>query len=158
MRAIVLCCHSINIHGGDYHANDHVALAQDLRLLSALPATASGLPGGTFANIVDYAAADCEIRQASAFVDARLGAGQTTLIAYPYGESSAWLREDYLPRFVHEHGLQAAFGTEPEPITAASSRWMLGRYVCGHHWRSPEGLQCVAWTCPGTLRAATIAA
>jgi len=34
MRAIVLTYHSHNIAGGEYHANDHVALASDLRTIT----------------------------------------------------------------------------------------------------------------------------
>ncbi len=36
MPAIILTYHSINIHGNDYENNDHVALATDLQLLTAL--------------------------------------------------------------------------------------------------------------------------
>lgn len=264
MRTAVLCYHSINIHGGDYRDNDHVALAEDLRLIHAqglaivslhalvdaidgkaplpersvalsfddgswfdwhdldhpscgpqrsfaniladfaseqgapapatsfvivspaareqldrtcmvgrgwwgddwwpaavasdrlaieshswdhqhdtLEAIASGLPGGTFANVDSYAAADVEIRQASAHLDAMLPQRRTRLFAHPYGETNDYLMRDYLPNFRHEHGLDAAFGTVPEPVLADSPRWNLGRYVCGHHWNSPEGLRQV---------------
>lgn len=103
----------------------------------------SGLPGGSFANITRWAQADAEIRQATAYLDARLPQRRTRLFAYPYGHFNDYLMHEYLPGHGHEHGLQAAFSTEPEPITAQSSRWCLGRYVCGYHWRSPEGLQTI---------------
>jgi peptidoglycan/xylan/chitin deacetylase (PgdA/CDA1 family) len=263
MRAAVLCYHSINIHGNDYHDNDHVALAQDLHLVHALglplrplqavvedlerdrdpgrcvalsfddgswfdwhdldhprcgpqrsfvnlltdfesdtgataPATsfvivspearsqldrtclvgqgwwdddwwpqaigsgrlalenhswdhqhetlertASGLPGGRFDNVVDWAAADIEIRQASDYLDARLPQRRTRLFAYPYGQTSDYLLHDYLPRRRAEHRLDAAFGTRPEPISRGAPRWDLGRYVCGFHWNSPDGLRAL---------------
>jgi hypothetical protein len=48
---------------------------------------------------------------------------------------------EYLPGFAHEHGLRAAFTTEPAPIERTSNRWLLPRYVCGHHWRAPGELE-----------------
>ena len=39
--------------------------------------------------------------------------------------------------------VSAAFGTRPEPVHALSPRWDLGRYICGFHWNSPEGLRSV---------------
>jgi len=93
---------------------------------------------GTFTAIDSYADADAQIRQAADWLDAHLAPHRATLLAYPYGESNAYLREEYLPRFAHEHRVRAAFGTTPAPVTQASERWNLPRYVCGHHWRSPE--------------------
>jgi peptidoglycan/xylan/chitin deacetylase (PgdA/CDA1 family) len=264
MRAAVLCYHSINVHGGDYASNDHVALAEDLRMLhrlglpirplhaladaldggaidpapcvalsfddgswfdwhdlehpawglqrsfanllddfardtgAAAPATsfviaspeararldqtclvgrgwwsdewwadavtsgrlaieshsldhqhetlertASGLPGGRFDNVLDHAAADAEIRRASDVLDALLPQRRTRLFAYPYGQTTPYLLEEYLPGFRAEHRLDAAFGTRPEPVHAQAPRWDLGRYICGFHWNSPEGLRSV---------------
>ena len=106
-----------------------------------LPQIASGLPGGTFANVLDHTSADIQIRQASKYLDTLLPQRRTRLLAYPYGESNDYLVNEYLPRFRHEHGLDAAFGTNPEPVTCGSSRWLLGRYVCGHHWSSTDSLR-----------------
>lgn len=106
-----------------------------------LAATASGLPGGTFANLHDEAAADAEIRQASDWLDARLPQRRTRLFAYPYGEYSDYLVHEYLPRQQAAHRLEAAFTTEPAPIAPGSDRWRLPRYVCGPHWNSPEALR-----------------
>jgi hypothetical protein len=106
-----------------------------------LPRTASGLPGGTFANVRTHAAADAEIRAASDCLDARLPQRRTTLFAYPYGEHSPYLVDEYLPRHQDEHRLQAAFTTEPAPLMRGADRWRLPRYVCGPHWSSPEALR-----------------
>lgn len=105
-----------------------------------LAATATGLPGGTFRNVDTQAAADIEILQASAYLDAALASRRTRLFAYPYGHVSDYLVHDYLPRQRARHGLEAAFGTEPEPVLGTSPRWHLGRYVCGQHWNSPDAL------------------
>lgn len=108
-----------------------------------LASTATGKPGGSFRNVDDAAAADIEIRQASAYLDARLPARRTRLFAYPYGHVNAYLTDDYLPRHRAEHGLDAAFTTEPRPVCAGAERWTLGRYVAGQHWTSPETLQAL---------------
>lgn len=60
--------------------------------------------------------------------------------AYPFGESSAYLREEFFPRFVAVHGCRAALGTTPGPVTAGTCRWNLPRYVCGRDWSSPSDL------------------
>lgn len=93
---------------------------------------------GTFTSIDSYADADAQIRQAADWLDTHLAPHRATLFAYPYGESNAYLRDEYLPRFAHEHRVRAAFGTQPSPVTLSSDRWNLPRYVCGQHWRSPD--------------------
>lgn len=96
---------------------------------------------GTFRTIDSHADADAEIRQASDWLDARLAPHRATLFAYPYGESNAYLVEEYLPHFAHEHRIRAAFSTEPDAVHSGSHRWRLPRYVCGQHWRSTDDLQ-----------------
>ena len=108
-----------------------------------LPATVMGAAAkGTFANVSEWAQADAEIRQAADWLDAFLGT-RASLFAYPYGQGSAYLREEYFPRFAHEHRVRAAFGTAPAPVTPASDRWNLPRYVCGFHWQSPEEFEAL---------------
>ena len=68
---------------------------------------------------------------------------RASLLAYPYGRYSEYLAREYLPRFADEHRVRAAFATAPEPVTPASDRWALPRYVCGHHWQAPEELRRV---------------
>jgi peptidoglycan/xylan/chitin deacetylase (PgdA/CDA1 family) len=96
---------------------------------------------GTFHTIDAYADADAEIRRASDWLDRHCAPHRTSLFAYPYGESNDYLVREYLPLHAAEHRLRAAFGTAPEPVTAASARWDLPRYVCGQHWRDPRELE-----------------
>ena len=96
---------------------------------------------GNFTAIDSYEECDLEIRQASDFIDARVGEGACSLFAYPYGEWNTYQAQTYLPTFGHEHRLIAAFTTGGEPVTPGSDRWTLPRYVCGDHWRSPEELE-----------------
>jgi Polysaccharide deacetylase len=60
--------------------------------------------------------------------------------AYPFGESSAWIRSEFFPHYTEAHGCRAALGTEPQPVTSSSDRWNLPRYVCGRDWKSSEAL------------------
>jgi len=106
-----------------------------------LPAdSGAGARTGTFRSIDTWAAADAEIRQAADWLDHRLAPYHTSLFAYPYGETNAYLLEEYLPRHAAEHRLRAAFGTEPGPVESGSPRWHLPRYVCGLHWRDEQEL------------------
>ena len=89
----------------------------------------------------NFERADAEIRGAADYLDSRLGAGYARLLAYPYGRSSAYLVEEYLPRHIASHRVKAAFGTEPAPVTQGASRWNLPRYVCGRDWNSAEELE-----------------
>ena len=95
---------------------------------------------GSFHPIDTHADADAEIRQAADWLDGFLAPHRASLFAYPYGESNDYLVHEYLPRFMREHRLRAAFDTEPGPVHRASNRWRLPRYVCGQHWDSPDGL------------------
>ena len=96
---------------------------------------------GTFHSIDSQPDADAEIRQAGDWLDAHLAPHRASLFAYPYGESSDYLIREYLPRFTHEHRVRAAFGTNPAPVESTSGRWLLPRYVCGHHWHDPAQLE-----------------
>jgi len=109
---------------------------------ATLPATAQrDGRTGTFRTIETWAEADAEIRQAADFLDRHCAPACSTLFAYPYGETSPYLVQEYFPKHRSEHRVRAAFATGPEPVTRASDRWALPRYVCGHHWQSPAGLE-----------------
>jgi len=60
--------------------------------------------------------------------------------AYPFGESSDYIREQFFPQYREVHGCRAAFGTEPGPVRRASDRWNLPRFVCGRDWTSSQEL------------------
>ena len=96
---------------------------------------------GTFETIDNHADADAEIRAAADWLDAHLAPYRSTLFAYPYGEYNDYLVRDYLPRHAREHRLRAAFTGEPHPVEANSNRWLLPRYICGPHWKTPGELE-----------------
>ncbi|HET6602970.1 MAG TPA: polysaccharide deacetylase family protein [Xanthomonadaceae bacterium] len=105
---------------------------------------------GTFANIDTEAEAEAEVTQASDYIQAACGR-RPRYLAYPWGEASDFLRNHWLPRRGPQIGLEAAFGTEPAPLTAAASRWNLPRYVCGRDWDSTDALAHLLAACAVTL-------
>ena len=106
----------------------------------SLQATATSAPRGAF-DVVSRAQADAEIAQASRFLKARRGGDESVLFAYPYGDANEYLAEEYFPDGSLAHGVFAAFTTASAPVTAATSRWRIPRYVFGKHWKSPRELE-----------------
>ncbi|MEO8102973.1 MAG: hypothetical protein ABI790_10620 [Betaproteobacteria bacterium] len=98
---------------------------------------------GTFKGVDTYDDADMQIRQAALVIDKMIAPRRTSLFAYPFGDTNEYLVHEYLPRFRNEHGMSAAFTTEPAPVTRNSNRWTLPRYVCGHDWKSSEELRAL---------------
>ncbi|AKS41361.1 polysaccharide deacetylase family protein [Wenzhouxiangella marina] len=91
--------------------------------------------------------AECrqEIDAASDYIEACAGR-RPRYFAYPYGQSSDYLRREYLPKEAARLGLEAALGCDPEPVTRASDRWFLPRYMCGRDWHSSEELEALLAT------------
>lgn len=108
------------------------------------PDAAPGEPGrGRFDTVDTEAACRQQVIAAGRYIAKVTGAGPPRLFAYPYGQSSDYLRQTFLPGLQGEHGLDAAVGTEPAPVTADSDRWNLPRFVAGRDWQTPEGLQAL---------------
>ena len=100
---------------------------------------------GTFRNIETFDEAEAEIAQSVAYIGRTAGVSPK-FFAYPWGESNPYLTGEYLPRRGREIGLHAAFGSQPGVVTAASDRWAVPRYVCGHDWKEPEALEAMLST------------
>jgi len=60
--------------------------------------------------------------------------------AYPFGQSSEYIRDEFFPDMGDVHGCQAAFGTDAGPVEPGSNRWNLPRFVCGRDWNSASSL------------------
>lgn len=86
------------------------------------------------------AAAELQIRHAREYIERVAPNPGCALLAFPYGDYSAFLVDDYLPDTRAGHGTIAAFTTNPGAITPQSNRWTLPRNSCGGEWTSPEGL------------------
>lgn len=106
----------------------------------SLPGTASSAPRGTFA-IERADEAEMEIARAAAELRKLRARGGDVLFAYPYGKAPDFLAESWLPANGEALGIPAAFAaSEGSPVTAATSRWRIPRYVFGADWKSPEDL------------------
>lgn len=100
-----------------------------------------GMERGTFHPVDNRMRADAEIGDAARAIDAIIAPARTTLFCYPYGHVNDYLRTEYFPR--HQHGMRAAFGDGATPVVESSERWNLPRYICGHHWKSPDALRAI---------------
>ncbi|MBT8061476.1 MAG: polysaccharide deacetylase family protein [Xanthomonadales bacterium] len=94
---------------------------------------------GGFSGISTMAQCERQVEEAATEIEQRCGT-RPAFFAYPFGESSEFIREHYFPKFTHRHRCRAALGTEPGHVTAESNRWNLPRYVCGRDWKSPHEL------------------
>ena len=62
------------------------------------------------------------------------------IFAYPFGESSDFIRDEFFPEYGNEHHSVAALGTQVGLVSIRSNRWDLPRFVCGRDWSSPGEL------------------
>jgi peptidoglycan/xylan/chitin deacetylase (PgdA/CDA1 family) len=113
---------AIESHGWDHN---HPDLAGDTR--------------GNFHTVDTHEQCLEQVVRAAASIESKAGRWPQ-LFAYPFGQSSAYIRDSFFPGFVEVHGCRAAFGTEAGKVTAESDRWNLPRFVCGRDWKSSEEL------------------
>jgi peptidoglycan/xylan/chitin deacetylase (PgdA/CDA1 family) len=92
-----------------------------------------------FASVNTKEQCDLQVIEAARFIASRSGAWPGWF-AYPFGESSAYIRESYFPKYAAGHNCHGALGTDPGHVTSSSDRWNLPRYVCGRDWRTPGQL------------------
>jgi len=93
---------------------------------------------GRFDTVDTFEECELQVRRASDLIAERAQRSRPQFFAYPYGKSSAYIRESYFPQHAASLGIQAAFSTVPEHVTSESERWSLPRYVCGRDWKTPE--------------------
>ncbi len=95
-----------------------------------------------FLSIDEEATCRAQIEPASDYIE-RVAGRRPRFFAYPWGQASDYLRGEFLPAFGASLGLEAALGCEAGPVTEASDRWYLPRFVCGRDWTSPDGLEAL---------------
>ena len=96
---------------------------------------------GNFASIDTYAECQAEIQNAAESIHHVIAPHWPGIFAYPWGQSSGYLKNIYFPHYPKKHRTQAAFAANVGYMTAASSRWNLPRFVCGSPqfgWDSPD--------------------
>lgn len=114
--------YSVENHGWDHN---HPDLEGDAR--------------GNFHTVDTPQQCEEQVIRASAFIGQITGR-QPEYFAYPFGESSEYIRETWFPGQAAHHGCRAALGTAPGHVRRDTNRWNLPRYVCGRDWKSPEAL------------------
>jgi hypothetical protein len=100
---------------------------------------ATRAPTGTF-RIDDPDEARVEVGEAARALRNLRGRDGAVLFAYPYGDAAPFLAREWLPANGDALGIAAAFATGGRPVTRASARWELPRYVSREHWRSESEL------------------
>ncbi len=96
-------------------------------------------PRGGFEQVNTLEHCHQQVVQAAEFIEQKTGR-RPRFFAYPFGESSDYIRNEYFPLHGSEHRCMAAIGTEPGLVTAQSNRWNLPRFVCGRDWSTPAEL------------------
>jgi peptidoglycan/xylan/chitin deacetylase (PgdA/CDA1 family) len=100
-----------------------------------------GMQRGSFLEVDNHARARAEIAAATDYINERIAPSRTRIFCYPFSHVPEYLRTEYFPRFADEHGMLAAMGDGAKPVSEASDRWNMPRYICGWHWKSPEALR-----------------
>jgi peptidoglycan/xylan/chitin deacetylase (PgdA/CDA1 family) len=95
---------------------------------------------GNFGDVADMLSADAQIAMANYFIALKTKGRATPYFCYPFGQTNEYLLNEYFPHHQSKHGMLAAFTTGGRPIASGENRWALPRFVCGHHWRSPDEL------------------
>ena len=107
------------------------------------PAVSNAVGGpGSFFGVADYETCRQQVQVAADSI-AIITGRRPALFAYPFGESSDYLRDAYLPDFTAEHGMQAAVSTDPEYAERDGNRWNIPRFICGRDWSSPDEFKAI---------------
>lgn len=101
----------------------------------SLRTTVATAPRGAF-DIRDAAEAEAEIGHAANVLRELRGRGGEMLFAYPYGDASDYLAEEWLPANSGRFGIGAAFGgIGGAPVSVGTSIWRIPRYVFRSDWK-----------------------
>jgi peptidoglycan/xylan/chitin deacetylase (PgdA/CDA1 family) len=116
----------------------------------------AGYPRGGFEAIDTYELCHQQVTDAADYIESVIGR-YPVFFAYPFGESSDYIRETWFPEERRLHLCEAVVGTEPGWITPESNRWNLPRFVCGRDWASPGELMEILFAEPGGTSAEAVA-
>jgi len=94
---------------------------------------------GDFTSVNSQAQCERQVIRAGEMIESKTGSWPD-MFAYPFGESSPFIREQFFPDQAGKHRCRAALGTEPGLVSRQSDRWNLPRFVCGRDWQSPDQL------------------
>ena len=111
-------------------------LQVDLRIASVIDGSWDRKTGD-FTRINSPGTAHAEVFKAAQFIAGKTGVWPS-LFAYPYGQASDYLRQDYFPNHP-EHGTYAAFCRDGRAAVRGGDRYCIPRFIYGEHWKTPEG-------------------
>ncbi len=118
------------------HGWDHLHNMEEINLEAVVPFE-------RFETVDDFDQCELQVVKANAYIGDLLGGNKPQFFAYPFGSSSAYIRDVYFPENLERTGIRAAFSTSPEHVTRHSNRWDLPRYVCGRDWTSIEQFETI---------------
>ena len=95
---------------------------------------------GSFRHVDCFADADLQVRVAREFIAAKAPNSAAGFFAYPYGDASDFMADEYFPLHGEREGTVVAFTGQPGPLHEGSDRWRLPRYTCGMDWHSTREL------------------
>lgn len=94
---------------------------------------------GGFEVIDTYERCHEQVIRAGEFIQQKIGR-IPEFFAYPFGESSEYIRREFFPQQRKQHRCLAAVGTDAGWVDSLSDRWNLPRFVCGRDWTRPGEL------------------
>lgn len=92
-----------------------------------------------FSQVDNYQDAKQQVAAASQYIQQRCGTAPR-IFAYPWGHTSDYLLEEYLP-YAGGHGLEAAVTTEPRVCHRQDNPWRIPRFVCGCDWKTAADMK-----------------
>ena len=95
---------------------------------------------GDFRRVDSPEDADRQLRASADLIQRLAGGRRPRYFAFPWGQASDFLVDEYLPKQRRNHGYRAAFTTDDRAVTRSEDRWRLPRLVCGDAWGSSEAL------------------
>ncbi len=126
---------SIECHSWDHNHPDLDVVAQGNQVK------------GDFTSIATHQDCDIQVSRAGEYIRQQLAGKGPSLFAYPWGQASDYLKNQYLPEFQSRHRFVAAFGTEARPVEKSDDNWHLPRFVFGRDWASPSELETLLKNC-----------
>lgn len=121
---------SIECHSWDHVHDtlDHVAQRDNLK--------------GDFREVNTYDDCAAQVTQAARYIESLAGR-RPVFYAYPWGQASRYMVEEFMPTERPSHRFRAAFSIDPRHVRAGDNRWFLPRYVCGRDWKAPAELEAI---------------
>lgn len=119
--------HTIAFQGINPYGDDNTIFLDQFQIAP----TWSG--GDNFGRINNYNSSHFEFASAAGYIQSKISSWPT-LIAYPWGEYSAYMANTYLPTYGSEHHAVAAFTLGETYVTRSSPRWALPRISAQSTW------------------------